>query len=358
MYHLTASPVPDFLNFLNFLDSCPTPPHVHWETFLGVLVFKRYSRYFSVAVSLLLASVLCAAQAAPNPNGKTTAEQLGYPANSRLLVIHADDFGMMHTVNHAIEDAFEHHWITSSSIMVPCPWFPEVAQWAKSHPDADLGLHLTLNADWTSYRWRPVAAQPDSSLVDQDGYFPLLTEDVDQHAKMPQVETELRAQVEKAEAAGIKPSHLDSHMGTLFSTEPLFHAYLAVGRQYHIPVLLSREPSDAMNPSLPAGFNLKAVPVDKVLQMTHNVGKAHWLEAYKKMLAPLPPGTYELIVHLAYDNGEIQAATFDHPDWGAQWRQNDISTISSPAFRKFLKDQHFILVSWRDLAKTIPDSAK
>lgn len=332
--------------------------HVHWRAFPGVCMLKRYTCLVSAAVSLLIASVLCAAQAAPNPNGKTVAERLGYPANSRLLVIHADDFGMMHTVNHAIEDAFEHHWVTSASIMVPCPWFPEVAQWAKSHPDADLGLHLTLNADWTPYRWRPVAAQPNSSLVDRDGYLPLLTDYVDQHAKMSQVETELRAQVDKAEAAGIKPSHLDSHMGTLFSTQPLFNVYLAVGRHYHIPVLLSREPSEALNPALPAGFNMNAVPIDKVLQMSHDVGKAQWLATYEKMLAPLPPGTYELIVHLAYDNAEIRAATFDHPDWGAQWRQNDLNTVSSPEFQKFLKDQHFILVSWKDLAKAIPPSAK
>jgi len=323
-----------------------------------VLLLKLHKFCSAAAASLFFASVLCHAQAAPNPNGKTVAERLGYPANSRLLVIHADDFGMMHTVNHAIEDAFQHHWITSASIMVPCPWFPEVAQWAKSHPDADLGLHLTLNADWTSYRWRPVSSQPNSSLVDADGYLPLLTEDVDQHAKMPDVETELRAQVDKAEAAGIKPSHLDSHMGTLFSTQPLFHVYLGLGSHYHIPLLLTREPSDAMNPPLPAGFNLKTVPIDKVLQMTHDVGKDQWLATYKKMLAPLPPGTYELIVHLAYDNDEIRAATFDHPDWGAQWRQNDLNTVSSPAFRKFLKDQHFILVSWADLAKSIPSSAK
>ena len=322
-------------------------------------MLKRYSLHFSAVVALLFASVLCVAQAAPNPNGKTVAERLGYPANSRLLVIHADDFGMMHTVNHAIEDAFQNHWITSASIMVPCPWFPEVAQWAKSHPHADLGLHLTLNADWTPYRWRPVSAQlANSSLVDKDGYLPLLTEDVDRQAKIPDVEAELRAQVEKAEDAGIRPSHLDSHMGTLFSTQPLFQAYLAVGRQYRVPLLLSREPSEAMNPPLPAGFNLQTVPVDKVLQMTHNVGKDHWLATYEKMLAPLPPGTYELIVHLAYDNAEIQAATFDHPDWGAQWRQNDLNTVSSPAFRKFLNDQHFILVSWRDLARSIPASAK
>lgn len=321
-------------------------------------MLKRFRPSFFAAASLFLVSALCAAQAAPNPNGKTVAERLGYPANSRLLVIHADDFGMMHTVNHAIEDAFAHHWVTSASVMVPCPWFPEVARWAKSHPGADLGIHLTLNADWTSYRWRPVSSHSHSSLVDKDGYLPLLAEYVDQHATISDVETELRAQVAKAEAAGIRPSHMDSHMGTLYSPEPLFQAYLGLGRQLHIPLLLSRKPSDDITLPLPAGINRDAVPIDKVMELTHNPGKDHWLETYEQMLASLPPGTYELIVHLAYDDGEIQAATFDHPDWGAQWRQNDLNMVSSPAFQKFLKDQHFILVSWQDLDRSIPASAR
>jgi hypothetical protein len=113
-----------------------------------------------------------------------------------------------------------------------------------------------------------------------------------------------------------------------------------------------------MNPKLPAGFDMNAVPVDKVLQMTPGTPKEMWLAAYKKMLAPLPPGTYELIVHLAYDDDEIRAATFDHPDWGAQWRQNDLDTVRSSEFQKFLKDQHFILVTWGELGKTIPPSAR
>jgi hypothetical protein len=319
----------------------------------------RYKYCFAVVVSLSFATMLCAAQSAANPDGKTVAERLGYPANSRLLVIHADDFGMMHTVNHAIEDAFQNHWITSASIMVPCPWFPEVARWAKAHPDADLGIHLTMNADWTPYRWAPVSPQPmDSSLRDPDGYLPLLTGYVDQHGEMPAVEEETHAQIDKAQAAGIHLSHLDSHMGTMFSTQPLFDVYLGLGKHYHIPMLLSKQPSVAINPQLPAGFDMDSVPIDKVLQMTPGTSKADWLDAYKKMLAPLPPGTYELIVHLAYDNDEIRAATFDHPDWGAQWRQNDLDTVSSPEFQQFLKDQHFILVTWGDLGRSIPPSAK
>jgi chitin disaccharide deacetylase len=323
------------------------------------LLLERPKLCFTVAASLLFGSILCGAQGAANPNGKTVAERQGYPGNSRLLVIHADDFGMMHTVNHAIEDAFQNHWITSASIMVPCPWFPEVVQWAKAHPDADLGIHLTMNADWTPFRWGPVSAQPmNSSLRDPDGYLPLTTEYVDQHAKMEDVEVEARAQVDKAKSAGLKLSHLDSHMGTLFSTPQLFGVYLDLGKEYHLPLLLAKQKEPGIDVQLPQGFNLDAVPVDKVLQMTPGVSKGMWLTEYEKMLAPLAPGTYELIVHLAYDDDEIRAATFDHPDWGAQWRQNDLDMIKSPEFRKFLKDQNFILVSWADLGKSIPAAAK
>lgn len=322
-------------------------------------MFKRLGTSFPVATILLLGSMLGIAQAQANPNGKTVAERLGYPANSRLLVIHADDFGMMQTVNHAIEDAFQNHWVTSASIMVPCPWFPQVVQWAKAHPDADLGIHLTMNADWTPYRWAPVSTQPmDSSLRDQDGYLPLTTQYVVQHAKIGDVETEARAQVDKAEAAGLKLSHLDSHMGTLFSSPQLFSVYLGLGRHYHLPLLLAKNTEGTgVDMRLPPDYDLDAVPIDRVLQMRPGVSKEMWFTEYKKMLAPLPPGTYELIVHLAYDNDEIRSATFDHPDWGAQWRQNDLDLVRSPEFRKFLKDQNFILVTWGDLAKSIPPSA-
>jgi chitin disaccharide deacetylase len=292
-----------------------------------------------------------AQQPAPPP-AKSLAERLGHPANSRLLIIHADDLGMMHTVNTAIFEAFDKHWITSASILVPCPWFPEVAQWAKTHPDADLGVHLALNADWTSYRWTPVSPQPPgSSLLDADGYLPLLTPDVAAHAKMSDVTTETHAQVDKALAASIHISHLDTHMGTIVSTDDLTAVYLATGQSYKLPVLLSRKDNahdlDVSKLHLPPN----AIVLDGLLEMMPGVPPSQWLDAYKKMLQPLPPGTYQLIVHLAHNDAEIQGATFDHPDWGAAWRQNDLDLVQSPGFQKFLKDQSFILISWKDLAK-------
>jgi chitin disaccharide deacetylase len=309
----------------------------------------------SAAFALLCVSSLVAQQ---TPSTKPNiAERLGYPANSRLLIIHADDYGMMHTVDTAIQESFENHWITSASILVPCPWFPEVAQWTKAHPDADLGIHLALNADWTSYRWSSVApASKVPSLLDADGYLPLLTPYVVQHAKMPEVETEVHAQVDKALAAGIHLSHLDTHMGTIVSSPDLFNVYLAAGRSYKLPVLLAHADHPGMNAAL-AAAGPDAIILDGVLQIMPGVPQSQWLDTYKKMLAPLPPGTYQLIVHLAHNDPEIQGATFDHPDWGAQWRQNDFDLVRNPQFQKFLKDQGFILISWKDLSKLTTASA-
>jgi predicted glycoside hydrolase/deacetylase ChbG (UPF0249 family) len=300
----------------------------------------------SLLLSLLAfaAAPQCPAQ---NPAPKSVAERLGYPANSRLLVIHADDFGMSHSVNRAISEALESHWVTSASILVPCPWFPEVAGWAKAHPDADLGIHLALNSEWTTLRWGPISPQPkNSSLLDPDGYLPLTTEYVASHAKISDVETETRAQIDKAKAAGVHLTHLDTHMGAIVTTPDLIKVYLGLGQSYNLPLLLDSRADAVAAPG--------TVLLNQLLQMNPGTPKSQWLDAYKKMLAPLPPGSYQLIVHLAYNDAEMQGATFDHPDWGAEWRQNDLDLVRSPEFQKFLKDQGFILLAWKDLAKALP----
>ncbi len=279
---------------------------------------------------------------------KTVAERLGYPADSRLLVIHADDFGMSHSVNQATMQALEKHWVTSASIMVPCPWFPEVAEWAKSHHDADLGIHLTLNSEWSSYRWPGLTTSPGSSLLDAQGYLPLTTSEVLHNAKAADVQTEARAQVERARQAGITLSHLDTHMGTIVGSPQFFATYIGLGRSYGLPVLLEQRP-DFMGVEFPH----EAILTDHVVMISPSP-KDQWLATYEKALAPLPPGSYYLIVHLGFDNDELRAATAGHPDFGAAWRQRDFDLVSSPEFQRFLKDQKFILVSWSQLAKALP----
>jgi Uncharacterized protein conserved in bacteria len=283
----------------------------------------------------------------------TVQERLGYPATARLLVIHADDFGMSHTVNRAISESLEKGWVTSASILVPCPWFPEVVRFGKAHPDADLGIHLALNSEWNDYRWGPVSAKDKvPSLLDVAGYLPLDTPEVGKNAKMPEVETELRSQIERARNLGINLTHLDAHMGTAVSTPDLFQVYLKMGDAFHLPELLVR-PSEGQIPSGVVAPPEKVL-VDQVLEMNPGVDAAHWLEWYEKALAPLKPGVYQLIVHLAYDDEEMRGATWDHPDWGAAWRQQDFNMVKSAEFRKFLKEQGFVLMTWKELAKALP----
>jgi chitin disaccharide deacetylase len=292
-------------------------------------------------------------QSAATPAVRTVQERLGYPATARLLVIHADDLGMVHSVNRAIFEAFENHWITSASVLVPCPWFPEVATWAKAHPDADLGIHLALNSEWTTFRWRPVsAAEKVPSLLDADGYFPLEETDVAAHARIPEVEMELTAQIERARAAGIRITHLDSHMSALMGTAALAEEYQRLGREQRLPILWHAPAAE----KFPAEAQPRAdfVLNDDDLEIRPGVAAKDWLEAYKAMLAPLKPGVHHLVVHLAHDDEEMRGATADHPDWGAAWRQSDFDMVKSAEFREFLREQGFVMVSWKDLARALP----
>jgi predicted glycoside hydrolase/deacetylase ChbG (UPF0249 family) len=295
------------------------------------------------AAAILLGSTLAAPAAA-----STVQERLGHPATSRLLVIHADDLGMAHTVNRATFEALRRGWVTSASILVPCPWFPEVARFARAHPEADLGIHLALNSEWTTFRWGPVSPVDQvKSLLDPDGYFPLLETTVAERALPQEAERELRAQIERARAAGIHFTHFDSHMGALYGTAALLDVYRRLANEHRVPLRWAR------TQQVPAGGSIppQEILVDRVVAVNPGVDPNGWRDAYERLLAPLPAGVYEMVVHLGYSDEEMWGATADHPDWGAAWRRYDLDLVSSPEFREFLRAQGFVLVSWRDLAR-------
>lgn len=298
-----------------------------------------------LAVAALLSLV------APAVPQDTVQKRLGFPAEARLLVIHADDLGMSHAVNRATFEALEHHWITSSSILVPCPWFAEVAAWARAHADADLGIHLAVNSEWTTFRWGPISGREAvPSLLDKDGYLALEEDEVVAHAKPSEVEHELRAQIEFAKKAGVHVTHLDSHMATLFHSQPLFDVYRRLGPAYDVPLLMERRGSRGGAQSPWGTEDATHALVDQILEMEPGVPADAWEAAYEKMLAPLPSGVYELIVHLGYDGDEMLGATADHPNWGSAWRQHDFDMVRSATFQTFLRDQHFTPLTWAKLA--------
>jgi chitin disaccharide deacetylase len=300
---------------------------------------------FVVSISLFLS-------AAEPPKAKTVQEKLGYSKDSRLLIIHADDFGMNNSVNKATLEALERGYVTSASILVPAPWFPDVVRWAQQHPEADLGIHLALNSEWTGFRWGPLTSPANvPSLVDDHGYFPLIETTVAERANLQHVEVELRAQIDKAKKAGLQLTHLDTHMTALTRSPGLFQTYKRIGREYGLPVLLERRPGTYLPPGETAGEDAL---IDSVVSINPGVAPKDWLQAYKGLLQPLPAGVYQLIVHTAYDNDEMRAATWDHPNWGSVWRQLDYEVVKSQEFRDFLREQKFILISWKELAKALP----
>ncbi len=295
---------------------------------------------------LLSAAVSLRAQIAP----KSLAEQLGYPPNTKLLVVHADDLGLTHSVNAASINALESGAINSASIMVPCPWFPEVADYAKSHPEMDFGLHLTLTSERTYIRWGPVASTDKvRSLLDETGYF---HHDWTSAAKIDsrEAEIELRAQIKRAYAMGVRPTHLDSHQYRLDSTgKELFEVALRLAHEYQLPFFVTRD-WFADFPYLEKSLGPDDVVIDHTITIEPSVAPAKWADFYKNAIRSMQPGVTELVIHLAYDDPEMRAATRERDTWGAAWRQRDFDFFTSPEFRNLLHEQNIKLVTWRQIA--------
>jgi len=299
---------------------------------------------WSAVVSLLIASTLHAQR-------RTIAERLGHPANAKLLIIHADDLGAAHSINSASFDALDKGTISSASIMVPTPWVTEVATYAKAHPKADLGLHLTITSEWETYRWGSVApADKVSSLLDSTGTFPSEVAPVIARAKPAEVELEIKAQIDRAIALGIRPTHVDSHMAALFASPELFATYVRVARAYRLPFLALRG-DRRVKPQPP--LLETDVLLDTVIIAGPDVPRDRWKEFYLREISNLKPGVTELIVHLGRDDSELQAVTVNHEPYGSTWRQRDTDVINSPEFRKALADNRIIVITWRDLQKLL-----
>ena len=283
---------------------------------------------------------------------KNVAERLGYPADAKLLIVHADDLAVSHSVDAASFDALDKGGVTSASIMVPCPWLNEVAAYAKDHPNADLGLHLTLTSEWKIYRWGPVESKDKVvSLLDPSGYLWPETGPAVQNLKAEETEREIRAQIARSIAAGIHPTHLDSHMGVLFAKPELFAVLVRVAHEYHLPFLTPRIPVDPTK--LLSQLSEKDVIVDSIVMANPTVHADQWKQFYGNAIKNLKPGLSEMIVHLGHDDAELQAVTIDHPDFGSAWRQRDYDFVTSPEFKKVLEENHIVLIQWRDLQKLL-----
>ena len=296
-------------------------------------------------MAFLLLQVLAMAQP------KTIQERLGYSKDTKLLIIHADDLGVAQSENAASMYAMEKGAVTSGSIMMPCPWMVDIAAYARAHPNADLGLHLTLTSEWQYYKWGGVAMPAKTgSLLNNDGFLYSGLDSLYKFARTEEVETEIRAQIERARQFGIDPTHFDAHMGCLFARPDYLLILIKLGREYRVPVLLNRNAFKLMyNIDLDKFISDKEVLVDNVMMLQPNDYKAGTVQYYTKTLQSMLPGLNCILLHAAYDNDEMKAVTINHPDYGAAWRQADLDFFTSTACRDLLQQQHIKLITWKEI---------
>jgi predicted glycoside hydrolase/deacetylase ChbG (UPF0249 family) len=303
----------------------------------------------SVSLFLMLAAFpnVALGQKAP----ASLAEKLGFAREGKLLIVHADDLGMTHAVNAASIQALESGLVNSASMMVPCPWFPEIAEYARNHPTADLGLHLTLTSERVYVRWGPVASKEKvPSLLDASGYF-FRDWGAETRINPREAELEIRAQIERAYAMGVRPTHLDTHQYRLIASgKELFQVVLRVAHDYQLPVFVTRD-WFAEHPYLETILGPQDIVVDHTVTIAPEVPAEKWTEFYTKALRSLQSGVTEFVIHLAFDAEEMRAATRERDTWGAAWRQRDFDFFTSAEFRRLLQEQNIKLISWRDLAR-------
>lgn len=322
----------------------------------------------------------------PNPFLK----KLGFSPSDRVAIVHADDVGMCQATLPAIADLLDFGLVTSAAVMVPCPWFPGAAQYAREHPDADFGVHLTLNSEWDNYSWGPVSTrEPSSGLVDDAGHFFSQTEITQARADTGAVRRELDAQLAIAKAAGISPTHADTHMFCLGHARFFPHYVQAARDAGTLPLVLapgspgweylfggpagdagpveseapdSNETAPTPDPQTSFDFSGDAgndeiesavrqlveqgVPaIDDVYMMNLDTPEDR-LEEAKQAFAGLEPGFTHFILHPALETPELRAMA---PDW--RCRVADFETFMSRELKDYVKAIGVQLIGYGEFSK-------
>lgn len=301
----------------------------------------------------------------------TYAEKLGYPKGAKVVILHVDDMGMSYESNVGGIEAMTKGVANSCSVMMPCPWVPGFVHYMKDNPGIDAGLHLTLTSEWKDYRWGPLTGKPASpGLVDSEGAMWRSVADVVKNASTDEVEAEIRAQVERAKIMGFEPTHLDSHMGTLFATPAFAERYIKVGIDYKIPVMFpgghntlitqemkstpqllakAREAGEILwNAGLPVLDDLHADSygwkLPSNIEATDDNLRKMKTKKYIEILKALKPGVTMIILHCTH-NTEV----FPHISDSGPTRRGDLLAMTDPEFKKALQKEGIVLATWREL---------
>lgn len=293
-----------------------------------------------------------------------TLTALGLPQDARVLLIHADDVGMSWAAEDGSLRAMRDGWVTCGSAMVPCSWFPATVKHCKENPKLDMGLHLTLTSEWSVYRWGPVAGRTVvPGLVDDEGYMWRNVMQVYRGVAgaSEQIETELQAQIDLSRKLGLEPTHMDSHMGTLYYNGVYFKIACNLALKNDIPFMAFKYNPEmqGVHPALGyytqevadelerAGFPL----LDKLIQ-EEQVGETYeeGFEKYCKAISDLPVGVTLMILHLGVDSTEFKNITGRH--WA---RDQQYRIFTDPKLKEHLEKEKITLIGWRELREAVWD---
>lgn len=314
-------------------------------------------------LAMIVAAAFCAASGS-FVRAETWSDRLGFPPGAKVIVLHAYDLGLCYETNAASTELLESGAVRSASVMVPCPWFGDVARWCREHPDADIGIDLTLNSEWQDYRWQPVApCELVQSLTDADGYLWRTPVQTMVNASAEEVEHELVSQIARAKELGVHPTHLTTHLGTLVTRPDLMEVYLRIARQHWVPAMIVELTPEHVERFRSQGFPLPddviAMLADYPLPKVDDLRFVPVADSYElkkqallAMLGEVSPGITQLAVHPAVASDALPRIT---PDW--QQRVWAARLMTDPDVRNALQRDGLILTNWRELMQRFEGSA-
>lgn len=301
----------------------------------------------------------------------TFAERLGWPAGSRVVLFHTDDAALCRSSNRGAIEALEKGLARSLSVMTPCSGFPEMAAYLRAHPETDAGVHLTLTSEFGHFRWKPISP-PDEvpGLVDATGHFHAEARSVMARATADEVDREIRAQLRLARERGIDVTHLDSHMGVLFTRPDFFERYARLGIEMGIPILaeapfrtlrermgnLARKAAGRLRlrpcfdfPRQNAAavariWNAHLPVIDRIYADVYGWPPATKHDRMCNLVRGLAPGITVILLHCTRPDGDIELLEDTAPT-----RQADAETACSAQLTHVLADAGVTLTTWREL---------
>jgi predicted glycoside hydrolase/deacetylase ChbG (UPF0249 family) len=286
--------------------------------------------------------------------------KLGYGQNDRVLIIHADDVGMCQATLSGLVDLFDFGLVSSAAVMVPCPWFQHAAAIGRDHPRLDLGVHLTLNSEWTPYRWGPISTRdPASGLLDEQGCFHRRPSATLEHADPQAVQAELHLQLRRALEAGLDVTHVDAHMLTA-ARPPFRPLYVEAALEQRLPLLLTNGSPDgseladlmAADPPLAQRLAAHGAPLFDDLQSLPLDDPRDQLVLATKLIDGLRPGLTMLLLHPAQDTPELRALA---PDWPS--RVANYSVMLSSELRDHVRRSGVQVIGYRPLRELMRANA-